>query len=60
MLTAGTIYETWALKADNHGTFSEFTRWAFRTDTAVGRAAFIAAVSIVPAWYRQHILAMSR
>jgi hypothetical protein len=37
-------------------TLSELTRWAFRTDTTIGRFVFLTSVSAAVRWFIPHII----
>lgn len=56
-LVAGcTAVETYSLaRSVNHGTFSDFNRWALRTSTPLGRRAFRVGWATFAAWYFVHI-----
>lgn len=57
ILLLGAVIETYGiLHPGNNDTLSEWTRWAFQTDTATGRAIFIGAWGAFAAWFAWHIL----
>lgn len=52
----GLGWETYCLHAHNGGTASEATRAWWRTNTEVGKWAFITSFGVVIAWFPAHIL----
>lgn len=61
LIVVGAVLERRALKIeDSNSTFSEVTRWAFRTHTTEGRVAFLLGWGALTAWYVPHILRPSQ
>lgn len=61
LLAIGVGYETWALLHDRpDATLSVATRRAFRTDTRLGRCAFVAGAVGFVTWFVPHILGGER
>lgn len=57
LLLVGAIAETYGiLFPGNNDTFSEWTRWAFQTDTTIGRYAFLVTWGTFAAWFSWHII----
>lgn len=56
LVCAAAAGETAALNRRNGETFSEFTRWLFRVDTAAGRIAFVIGWTALYAWFCRHII----
>lgn len=57
LLLVGAIAETYGiLYPGNNDTLSEFTRWAFQTDSTTGRYIFFAAWGLFSSWFAWHII----